>query len=75
MTSSSDKFEMQKEGLTRKLLIRNISVHDDGEYTCSLGDQESTAEVTVVGEFFVLFIFLFGFKVERIFYIRDFFYG
>lgn len=41
---------MQKEGHLRKLLIRNISVHDDGEYTCSLGDQESTAEVTVVGK-------------------------
>lgn len=49
MSSASDKFEMQKEGPVRKLLIRNISVHDDGEYTCSLGEQESTAEVTVVG--------------------------
>lgn len=47
---------MQNEGHTRKLLIRNISVHDDGEYTCSLGDQESTAEVTVVGKSAFTFI-------------------
>ncbi len=53
---TDDKFDMQKEGPVRKLLIRNISVHDDGEYTCSLGDQESTAEVTVVG---VLFSFIY----------------
>jgi len=49
LSTESKKFEVQKEGPVRKLLIRNISVHDDGEYTCSLGDQESTAEITVVG--------------------------
>ncbi|KAG8223454.1 hypothetical protein J437_LFUL001947 [Ladona fulva] len=38
----------EKEGPVRKLLIRSTSVHDEGEYTCVLGEQECTAEVTVV---------------------------
>lgn len=45
----NDKVFFEKEGQTRKLLVRNISVHDDGEYTCSLGDQECTAEINVIG--------------------------
>jgi hypothetical protein len=45
-----DKFVFEKEGNVRKLLIRGTSVHDEGEYTCALGEQECTAEVTVVGE-------------------------
>jgi hypothetical protein len=45
-----DKFVFEKKGNVRKLLIRGTSVHDEGEYTCALGEQECTAEVTVVGE-------------------------
>lgn len=44
------KLEFVKEGPFRKLLIRSTSVHDEGEYTCSLLDEECTAEVTVVGQ-------------------------
>jgi len=29
-------------------------VHDEGEYTCALGEQECTAEVTVVGKLWAL---------------------
>lgn len=43
------KVIFEKEGQTRKLIIRGISVHDDGEYTCSLGDEECTAEINVIG--------------------------
>lgn len=43
------KVSFEKEGQTRKLIIRGISVHDDGEYTCSLGDEECTAEINVIG--------------------------
>ncbi|KAJ4429601.1 hypothetical protein ANN_21787, partial [Periplaneta americana] len=43
-----DKFVFEKQGTIRKLLIRGTSVHDEGEYTCALGEQECTAEVTVV---------------------------
>jgi len=44
-----NKIFFEKEGQTRKLIIRSISVHDDGEYTCSLGEQECTAEINVIG--------------------------
>lgn len=45
-----DKFVFDNQGTVRKLLIRGTSVHDEGEYTCALGEQECTAEVTVVGK-------------------------
>lgn len=48
----NNKVFFEKEGQTRKLIIRSISVHDDGEYTCSLGDQECTAEINVIGTFY-----------------------
>lgn len=47
---TEDKVEYVKDGPNRKLLIRKSSVHDEGEYTCILDDQECSAEVTVVGE-------------------------
>jgi Immunoglobulin I-set domain len=43
-----ERVEIVKSGRQRKLLIRNISVHDEGEYTCALAEQECTAEVTVI---------------------------
>lgn len=44
------KLEVEKRGNIRKLLIRSTSVHDEGEYTCTLGDQECSAEVTIIGQ-------------------------
>lgn len=45
---SKEKLEFVKDGTIRKLLIRNTSVHDEGEYTCTLMDEKCTAEVTVI---------------------------
>lgn len=44
----SDKFKSEKQGGIRKLLIRSTSIHDEGEYTCTLQDQECKADVTVI---------------------------
>lgn len=46
--TKKNKYELEKRGNIRKLLIRNTSVHDEGEYTCVLRDDSCTAEVTVV---------------------------
>lgn len=44
-----DKIKFIKEGKVRKLIIRSVSVHDEGEYTCVLNqDQECSAELTVI---------------------------
>lgn len=43
-----NKIKFVKEGKIRKLIIRSTSVHDEGEYTCVLNDQECSAEVTVI---------------------------
>lgn len=44
------KIEIEKTGSVHKLFIRSTSVHDEGEYTCQLGDEECSAEVTVIGK-------------------------
>lgn len=48
LTPSKGKLEFMKDGNMRRLLIRNTSVHDEGEYSCALPDEECTAEVTVI---------------------------
>ena len=44
------RLESFDSGKTHRLLLHSVSVHDEGEYTCVLGDQESTAELTVIGK-------------------------
>lgn len=48
LTRINTKYVFEKQGTVRKLLIRNSSVHDEGEYTCTVGENECSAEVTVV---------------------------
>lgn len=64
ITSTTAKVEWRKDGVNvdvnhpkyefvtdkgiRKLIIRITSIHDEGEYTCVLFDEECSAEVTVV---------------------------
>ncbi|KAG4071436.1 hypothetical protein HA402_011590 [Bradysia odoriphaga] len=44
-----DKIEFVRDGRIRKLVIRQVSVHDEGDYTCVLDDyQECSAELTVI---------------------------
>lgn len=61
---TEEKIEFCKEGTVRKLLIRSTSVHDEGEYTCALVDDECSAEVTVVGGLFIQLIFTFFFIIS-----------
>lgn len=44
----TDKFRIERDGGYRKLLIRSTSIHDEGEYSCTLPDEKCSAEVTVV---------------------------
>ncbi|CAL1540886.1 unnamed protein product, partial [Lymnaea stagnalis] len=41
------KYEFVKEGLKRKLVVKNCSIKDDGKYTCQVLDQTTTAELFV----------------------------
>lgn len=43
-----DRVTFIKKGKMRKLLIRSASVHDEGEYTCVLADQECTSDLSVI---------------------------
>ncbi|CAH1179306.1 unnamed protein product [Phaedon cochleariae] len=48
LDDSSDKFDIEKLGGVRKLLIRTTSIHDEGEYSCTLVEDECKADVTVI---------------------------
>ncbi|KAJ8952456.1 hypothetical protein NQ314_007532 [Rhamnusium bicolor] len=48
LDETNEKFEIEKDRGIRKLLIRTTSIHDEGEYTCTLVDEECKAEVTVI---------------------------
>ncbi|XP_076471204.1 twitchin-like [Babylonia areolata] len=44
---SGGKYEFQKDGLKRRLQIKNCSSKDDGKYTCKVLDQTTTADLYV----------------------------
>ncbi|XP_050098043.1 titin-like isoform X1 [Anopheles aquasalis] len=48
IVETTGKYEFSKKGKSRVLYVRNTSVHDEGEYTCALADQECSAEVSVI---------------------------
>lgn len=48
LEDTDDKFETEKLGGVRKLLIRSTSIHDEGEYSCVLVDEACRAEVTII---------------------------
>uniref|UniRef100_A0A182JJK3 Titin-like n=1 Tax=Anopheles atroparvus TaxID=41427 RepID=A0A182JJK3_ANOAO len=48
LVETPGKYEFSKKGKSRVLFVRNTSVHDEGEYTCALADQECSAEVSVI---------------------------
>ncbi|XP_053913945.1 obscurin isoform X12 [Cuculus canorus] len=44
---TSDKYEIRQEGTRAELLIYDAEAQDAGDYTCSLGDQKTTASLKV----------------------------
>lgn len=43
-----NKFEMVKKGKVHQLVVHDVTVYDEGEYTCVLADQECSGDVTVI---------------------------
>lgn len=43
-----NKFEMRKNGKVHQLIVKDVTVYDEGEYTCVLADQECSGDVTVI---------------------------
>lgn len=43
-----NKFEMVKKGKVHQLVVKDVTVYDEGEYTCVLADQECSSDVVVI---------------------------
>lgn len=43
-----NKTEMIKKGKVHQLVVKEVNVYDEGEYTCVLSDQECSGDVTVI---------------------------
>lgn len=43
-----NKYEMAKDGKVHQLIVKEVTVYDEGEYTCVLADQECSGDVTVI---------------------------
>lgn len=44
----STRIDCIKDDKVHRLIIRNITVHDEGQYSCRIEDQECKAEMTVI---------------------------
>ncbi|XP_062979003.1 obscurin [Elgaria multicarinata webbii] len=45
--AESDKYQIRQEGTVTELVIRDLDIQDTGRYTCTCGDQNTTAVLTV----------------------------
>ena len=43
-----DGFKIERKGKKHSLIIEKATVHHEGEYVCSVGDQETSCEVSVI---------------------------
>lgn len=48
ITAANERIGFIKDGNIHRLLVRNASIHDEGEYSCKLDDQHCKAELTVI---------------------------
>lgn len=46
----SNKYKMRQEGTVAELLIHDLDLRDAGEYTCVVGNQKTTAALSVNGK-------------------------
>ena len=49
-TGPDSTVEFKSSGRKHSIVIKNATVHHEGEYVASVGDQECSCELTVVGE-------------------------
>lgn len=45
-----DKYSLRQEGAVLELVVRNLRPQDSGRYSCSFGDQTTSATLTVTGK-------------------------
>lgn len=49
LSPDDEKYVIKKDGRRLSLTIKDVKPEDSGEYTCAVGDKETTAKVTVEG--------------------------
>uniref|UniRef100_G1KFS2 Obscurin, cytoskeletal calmodulin and titin-interacting RhoGEF n=1 Tax=Anolis carolinensis TaxID=28377 RepID=G1KFS2_ANOCA len=53
----SSKYRMKKEGPVVELIVHDLDLKDAGDYSCTVGDQKTTAVLTVNGKNSTLVVF------------------
>ncbi|KAG8544464.1 hypothetical protein GDO81_022450 [Engystomops pustulosus] len=48
MLQPSDKYKMQQEGINVELAIQDVDLKDSGNYTCVIGDEATTATLSII---------------------------
>merc|ERR1719474_921020 len=48
MSEQAEGYKIEKKGKKHSLVIEKATVHHEGEYVCSVGDQETSCEVSVI---------------------------
>lgn len=49
LVKEGDKFQIRQEGRVAEMLIRNLTLTDTGEYSCSVGTAVTSADIKVRG--------------------------
>ena len=58
INEKDDHYEFKKTGRKHSIVIKNATVHHEGEYVASVGEQECSCELSVIGELSELYIAL-----------------
>ena len=52
LNETDQHYEFKSTGRKHSIVIKNATVHHEGEYVASVGEQECSCELTVIGKIF-----------------------
>ena len=52
LSEADNHYEFKSAGRKHSIVIKNATVHHEGEYVASVGEQECSCELTVIGNWF-----------------------
>lgn len=55
--TTDDKYEIVVDGKRRALIVKNCELKDEGAFTAHIGSVKATADLLVIGKFFIFSTF------------------